>query len=213
MRWHFYITARWCDVTLQCNIIYNNPDAQLLLPSWPAAAAGSAAAARRGGCQFAGIGLLHPPLHFKLLWQCCATRQPFSLLHAVDMRVGANRPAAIRVIRQWRGCRRDSRFAFASEAAWSRGSRGSGGAAQPALGGQWSEPGWKTPAQTREVRHRYHNCDPWNKWESRNEMLLNSYQFLKFDQIFEIKTWKQPTRAIFLETYKKMQMQPVNGSH
>ena len=34
-------------------MLYNSPHAQLLLPAWPAPAADSAAAARRGGCQFA----------------------------------------------------------------------------------------------------------------------------------------------------------------
>ena len=40
-------------------------------------------------------------------------------------------------------------------------------------------------------------------------MLQNSCRFLKFDQIFEMKTWKEITRAIvlvkILKTHKKMQ--------
>ena len=39
--------------------------------------------------------------------------------------------------------------------------------------------------------HWYQNCNPWNKWESRNEMLQSSCQFLKFDQIFEMKIWQE----------------------
>ena len=61
-------------------MLYNNPHAQLLLPSWPAQAADSdsAVAARRGEYQFAGVWFLHLLLHLLL----CSTRQPFSLLHA-----------------------------------------------------------------------------------------------------------------------------------
>ena len=77
-------------------MLYNNPHANLLLPDWPALAASSAAAARSGGCQFAGITLLHPPLHLLL----CATRQSFSQLHALGgpKRGGANRPFAASVL-------------------------------------------------------------------------------------------------------------------
>ena len=76
-----YVTAGRCDITLLCNImmLYNNPHAQLLLPAGPAPAADSAVAARSGRCQIAGIRLLHLQMH--LLF--CATRQPFSLLHAL----------------------------------------------------------------------------------------------------------------------------------
>ena len=58
-------------------MLCNNPHAQVLLPAGPAPAADSTAAAHRGGCQFAGIRLLHL-LHLLL----CATYQPCSLLHA-----------------------------------------------------------------------------------------------------------------------------------
>ena len=109
---------------------YNNPHAQLLLPAEPVPAADGAA--RSGGSQFAEIRLLHLQLHLLL----CATHQPFSLLHALapgrpQARGGlsrvANRSAASRV-QSWRnGCRYDSRFAFAS---WAALSRGRGGAAR-----------------------------------------------------------------------------------
>ena len=90
-----YVTAGRCDVTLLCSMQYSNPHAQLPLPSWPApttVSGRSATAAHHGGCQFAGIGLLHQQLHLLL----CATRQPFSLLHALGCpkRCGANRPVA-----------------------------------------------------------------------------------------------------------------------
>ena len=39
-------------------MLCNNPHVQLLLPAGPAQATDSAMAARRGGCQFAGIRLL-----------------------------------------------------------------------------------------------------------------------------------------------------------
>ena len=82
-----YVTAGRCDVTLLCNMLYNNPYAQQLQPAGQASAADSAAAARRGGCQFLGIRLLHDlhlPLHLLLCSWHCATRQPFGLLHALS---------------------------------------------------------------------------------------------------------------------------------
>ena len=118
-----------------CNILYNYPHAQLLLPSGPAKAADSAVAARRGGCQFAGIGFLHLPLHLPL----CATRQQFSLLHilgghrraagSAEWPIAQLLPGSARVQLWRKGCKHDSRFTFASEAALSCGS---GGTAQNA---------------------------------------------------------------------------------
>ena len=60
-------------------MLYNIPRAQLLLPAGPALANDGAVAARPGGCQFAGIRLLHLQLHLLL----CATRQPWRVLHAL----------------------------------------------------------------------------------------------------------------------------------
>ena len=60
-------------------MLYNNPRVQLLLPAGPAQAKEGAVAARSGGCQFAGIRLLHLQLHLLL----CATRQPWRALHAL----------------------------------------------------------------------------------------------------------------------------------
>ena len=102
-------------------MLYN---ALLLLPA--RLAGNCAAVARRGGCQFAGIRLLHPPLHLLL----CSTRQPFGLLQALGAR-GARlaqsaewpiaRRNAARVQRWRKACRHDSIFAFASKAELSRG--------------------------------------------------------------------------------------------
>ena len=124
-----YVIAGRCDVTLLCNMLYN---ALLLLPA--RLAGNCAAVARRGGCQFAGIRLLHPPLHLLL----CSTRQPFSLLHALGgpKQAGQTPDCCVRLrARVWlRRCyRHDSRFAFASDAALSYGSCGPGGALQQAL--------------------------------------------------------------------------------
>ena len=105
------VTAGMCDVTLLCNMLHNNPHAQLLLSAGcRQPAADSTATARHGGCQFAGIRLLHLPLDLLL----CATRQPFSLLHALggatqrQARGGlsrvANHPAVARVQRWRKGC-------------------------------------------------------------------------------------------------------------
>ena len=69
-----------------CNMLYsNNPRAQLLLPAGPAQANEGAVAARPGGCQFAGISLLHLQLHLLL----CSTRQPWRVLHALGGPSGA----------------------------------------------------------------------------------------------------------------------------
>ena len=79
-------------------------------------------------------------LHLQLHLLLCATRQPFSLLRALDCPKGrgglrrvANRPAAARMQRWRKGCWHDRRFAFAFEATLSHGS---GGAAQTELGRQ-----------------------------------------------------------------------------
>ena len=69
-------------------MLYNIPRAQLLLPAGPALANDGAVAARPGGCQFAGIRLLHLQLHLLL----CATRQPWlvPVLHAGGPRHAAS---------------------------------------------------------------------------------------------------------------------------
>ena len=114
-------------------MLYNNHHAQLLLPSGPVPATDSAVTARSEGSQFVGIRLLHLQLHLLL----CATRQLFSLLPALGgpRRAEGSAEWPIARLQQWwrKGCRDDSRFAFASQAALSRGS---GGAAKTALGGQ-----------------------------------------------------------------------------
>ena len=84
-------------------MLYNIPRAQLLLPAGPALANDGAVAARPGGCQFAGIRLLHLQLHLLL----CATRQPsrWRVLHALGGPRRAAGSALSQQSRQSPGCR------------------------------------------------------------------------------------------------------------
>ena len=138
-----YVKAGRCDVTLLCNMLYNNPYAQQLQPAGQASAADSAAAARRGGCQFLGIRLLHDlhlPLHLLLCSWHCATRQPFGLLHALSCPRRAAGSAEWPIARQPPACSGGGRAAGMTAdrhsirgctVSWPRG------AAQMALGWQW----------------------------------------------------------------------------
>ena len=129
-----YVIAGRCDVTLLCKMLYNNPQAQLLLPAWPAPASNSAAAARRGGCQCAGR-LLHMLLH--LLF--CSTRQPFSLLRKLGSLRRTAGSAEWPIIRLPPACSGGGRAAcMTADSICIRGCpvSGSDGAAQTALGRQ-----------------------------------------------------------------------------
>ena len=120
-------------------MLYNKLHAQLPLPAGPAPAADSAAAARSGGCQFAGIGLLHLELH--LLF--CVTRQPYSLLHALGgpRRAAGSAEWSIARLPPARSSGGRAACMIADSHSHPRlrclvGSRGRGGAAQTAIGGQ-----------------------------------------------------------------------------
>ena len=106
------------------NLLYNNPHAQLPLPSGPAPAVGSACRDRIITSAAAVAVVRHA--------------KPFSLLHALGgpKRGGAYRPPATRVLRRQRGCKHDGTFAFSSEAARFCGGRGRGPRRLYAAGGR-----------------------------------------------------------------------------